>query len=118
MKADILQFFFGVIDIVRTQLWGEGGSAKCVQMRARGEGGIGFEYARILALKRPPICGCFNGRFTSRLQSDHYKNINLVTFCLESAPLHKFKKISPVAVGSPGHAGKFLNFFNLTCTGF
>ena len=26
----------GVIDIVRTQLWGEGGSAKCVQMRARG----------------------------------------------------------------------------------
>ena len=29
----------GVIDIVRTQLWGEGGSAKCVQMRARGEGG-------------------------------------------------------------------------------
>ena len=27
---------FGVIDIVRTQLWGERGSAKCVQMRARG----------------------------------------------------------------------------------
>ena len=47
----------GVIDIVRTQLWREGGSAKCVQMRARGEGGIAFEYAHILALTRPPIYG-------------------------------------------------------------
>ena len=49
----------GVIDIVRTQLWGEGG----LQMRARGEGGIGFEYARILALKIPSILVGFDGRF-------------------------------------------------------
>ena len=50
-----------VIDIVRTQLWGERGSAKCVQMRARG-GGICFEYARISALKTSSILGCFDGR--------------------------------------------------------
>ena len=28
----------------------------------KGEGGIGFEYVRILALKTPSTLGCFDGR--------------------------------------------------------
>ena len=48
-----LLFLLGIIDIARTQLWGEGGSAKCLQMRARGEVGVLalYVYARILALQ-------------------------------------------------------------------
>ena len=34
--------FLGAIDIVRTQLGEEGGSAKCLQTRTRDEGGGGY----------------------------------------------------------------------------
>ena len=48
-------------------------------MRARGEGGIGFEYARILALKTPSILGFF------------------IYFYLVSYPMQKLKNFCPVA---------------------
>ena len=52
----------------------------------KGDWGFGFAYARILALKRPSILGCFDGRFILLLVSLSHPEI---------------------PIGSPGQVGKF-----------